>query len=123
MSGYTAKVARTKVGIKKPSATFSPCFGGPFLIWHPGNYAEFLAAKIKAQGTRGWLVYTEWSGDACVVGKRINLAFARALIDAILSGALTSMKTRHDPIFSGCSMERMYRRPFRNANPAECLEG
>jgi phosphoenolpyruvate carboxykinase (ATP) len=57
-SGYTAKVAGTEVGIKEPTATFSPCFGGPFLVWHPKKYAELLAEKIKKHRTRVWLVNT-----------------------------------------------------------------
>ena len=99
MSGYTAKVAGTEVGVKEPTATFSPCFGGPFLVWHPNKYAELLAAKIKAHGTRVWLVNTGWSGGAYGVGKRIKLVFTRAIIDAIHSGALAKAKTEHDPIF------------------------
>ena len=99
MSGYTAKVAGTEVGIKEPTATFSPCFGGPFLVWHPHKYAELLAAKIKAHGTRVWLVNTGWAGGAFGTGKRIKLAFTRAIIDAIHSGALTAAKTEHDSIF------------------------
>jgi len=99
MSGYTAKVAGTEVGVKEPTATFSPCFGGPFLVWHPNKYAELLAAKIKTHGTRVWLVNTGWSGGAYGVGKRIKLVFTRAIIDAIHSGALAKAKTEHDPIF------------------------
>jgi phosphoenolpyruvate carboxykinase (ATP) len=99
MSDYTAKVARTEVGIKEPSATFSTCFGGPLLVWHPSKYAELLAAKIKTLGTRVWLVNTGWSGGAYGTGKRISLAFTRAIIDAIHSGALASAKTQHDTIF------------------------
>ena len=64
ISGYTAKVAGTEVGVKEPSATFSSCFGGPFLVWHPSKYAELLAAKMKQHGTRVWLVNTGWSGGA-----------------------------------------------------------
>jgi len=56
ISGYTAKVAGTEVGVKEPTATFSACFGGPFLVWHPSKYAELLAAKIRQHNTRVWLV-------------------------------------------------------------------
>ena len=62
ISGYTAKVAGTEVGVKEPSATFSPCFGGPFLVWHPNKYAELLAAKMRQHKARVWLVNTGWSG-------------------------------------------------------------
>jgi len=99
ISGYTAKVAGTEVGVKEPSATFSPCFGGPFLVWHPNKYAELLAAKMKKYGSRVWLVNTGWSGGAYGVGKRIKLSNTRAIVDAIHSGALTTAKTQRDPVF------------------------
>jgi phosphoenolpyruvate carboxykinase (ATP) len=99
ISGYTAKVAGTEVGVKEPSATFSPCFSGPFIVWHPNKYAELLAAKMKKHGTRVWLVNTGWSGGAYGAGKRIKLAHTRAIVDAIHSGALTSAKTQRDPVF------------------------
>jgi phosphoenolpyruvate carboxykinase (ATP) len=68
ISGYTAKVAGTEVGVKEPSATFSACFGGPFLVWHPNKYAELLAAKMKQHGARVWLVNTGWSGGPMAPG-------------------------------------------------------
>src|ERR1700693_5912029 len=99
ISGYTAKVAGTEVGVKEPSATFSPCFGGPFIVWHPNKYAKLLAAKMKQHGTRGWLVNTGWSGGAYGAGKRIKLANTRAIIGAIHSGALAQPQTQPDPVF------------------------
>src|SRR6476659_1760618 len=99
ISGYTAKVAGTEVGVKEPSATFSPCFGGPFLVWHPYKYAELLAAKMKRHGARVWLVNTGWSGGGHGVGKRIKLAHTRAILDAVHGGGLAGMKTRRDPVF------------------------
>jgi phosphoenolpyruvate carboxykinase (ATP) len=99
MNGYTAKVAGTEVGVKEPAATFSPCFGGPFLVWHPSKYAELLAKKIKQHRTRVWLVNTGWSGGAYGIGKRIKLSATRAIIDAIHSGALATAKTQRDPTF------------------------
>jgi phosphoenolpyruvate carboxykinase (ATP) len=99
ISGYTAKVTGTEVGVKEPSATFSPCFGGPFIVWHPNKYAELLAAKMKQHGTRVWLVNTGWSGGAYGAGKRIKLANTRAIIDAIHSGALAQPQTQPDPVF------------------------
>ncbi len=99
ISGYTAKVAGTEVGVKEPSATFSPCFGGPFLVWHPNKYAELLAAKMKQHKARVWLVNTGWSGGPHGVGKRIKLSHTRGIIDAIHSGALADAKTRRDPVF------------------------
>jgi phosphoenolpyruvate carboxykinase (ATP) len=99
ISGYTAKVAGTEVGVKEPSATFSPCFGGPFLVWHPSKYAELLAEKMRLHNARVWLINTGWSGGAYGVGKRIKLAHTRALIDAVHTGALASAPTRRDPVF------------------------
>ncbi|HEX4591194.1 MAG TPA: phosphoenolpyruvate carboxykinase (ATP), partial [Gemmataceae bacterium] len=99
ISGYTAKVAGTEIGVKEPSATFSPCFGGPFLVWHPNKYAELLAAKMKQHKVRVWLVNTGWSGGGHGAGKRIKLANTRAILDAIHAGTLAESGTRRDPIF------------------------
>jgi phosphoenolpyruvate carboxykinase (ATP) len=99
ISGYTAKVAGTEVGVTEPQATFSPCFGGPFLVWHPSKYAELLAAKMRKHDARLWLVNTGWSGGSYGVGKRISLRHTRAIIDAIHSGALATAPTRRDPVF------------------------
>src|SRR5260370_15825812 len=99
ISGYTAKVAGTEMGVKEPSATFSPCFGGPFLVWHPSKYAELLAAKMKQHGTRVWLVNTGWSGGAYSTGKRIKLAPNRATIDSIHRGAPATTASGSGPLF------------------------
>ena len=99
ISGYTAKVAGTEVGVSEPQATFSPCFGGPFLVWHPSRYAELLAAKIKQHHARVWLVNTGWSGGAYGTGRRIKLAHTRAILDAIHSGAAAKAKTKADAVF------------------------
>jgi phosphoenolpyruvate carboxykinase (ATP) len=99
ISGYTAKVAGTEVGVTEPQATFSPCFGGPFLVWHPSKYAELLAAKMKQHKARVWLVNTGWSGGEYGTGKRISLKHTRAIIDAIHAGALVESRTAKDPIF------------------------
>ncbi len=99
ISGYTAKVAGTEVGVTEPQATFSPCFGGPFLVWHPAKYAELLAAKLEQHKTNVWLVNTGWSGGAFGVGHRMKLAHTRALIDAIHTGELADAPTEVDPIF------------------------
>ncbi|MEO8704431.1 MAG: phosphoenolpyruvate carboxykinase (ATP), partial [Kofleriaceae bacterium] len=99
ISGYTAKVAGTEVGVKDPEPTFSPCFGGPFLVWHPTKYAEMLAEKLKKHGAQTWLVNTGWSGGAYGTGSRIKLKYTRAIIDAIHSGALANAATQEDPIF------------------------
>ncbi len=99
ISGYTAKVAGTEVGVTEPQATFSPCFGGPFLVWHPNKYAELLASKLHHHHTRVWLVNTGWSGGAYGTGKRMKLAFTRAIVDAIHSGELADAPTTVDPVF------------------------
>lgn len=99
ISGYTAKVAGTEMGVTEPEATFSACFGAPFLVWHPQKYAELLAAKIKKSGAKVWLVNTGWSGGQYGVGKRMSIAHTRAIIDAIHSGALDNVETVEDPIF------------------------
>src|SRR5215475_13222918 len=99
ISGYTAKVAGTEVGVKEPQATFSPCFGGPFLVWHPNKYAELLAAKMKKHNARVWLVNTGWTGGGYGVGTRISLKHTRAIIDAIHTGALAMAKTQRHPVF------------------------
>ena len=99
ISGYTAKVAGTEEGVKEPTATFSPCFGGPFLVWHPSKYAELLAAKMAKHKANVWLVNTGWSGGGHGVGKRIKLANTRAILDAIYGGALAEASTKRDPVF------------------------
>ncbi len=99
ISGYTAKLAGTEMGVSEPQATFSPCFGGPFLVWHPNKYAELLAAKLKQHNARAWLVNTGWSGGAHGTGKRIKLAHTRAILDAIHGGSLHKIDTTRDAVF------------------------
>ncbi|TPX59934.1 phosphoenolpyruvate carboxykinase (ATP) [Powellomyces hirtus] len=89
ISGYTAKIAGTEVGVTEPQATFSACFGQPFLVWHPMKYAEMLAQKLKEHNTNVWLINTGWTGGKYGVGKRIPLKYSRAIIDAIHSGELS----------------------------------
>jgi len=99
ISGYTAKVAGTEMGVTEPQATFSPCFGGPFLVWRPARYAELLAAKMKQHKANAWLVNTGWSGGAYGVGSRMKLKLTRAIINAIHSGELLRAPTARDPVF------------------------
>ena len=99
ISGYTAKVAGTEVGVTEPQATFSPCFGGPFLVWHPGKYAELLAAKIEQHKVNTWLVNTGWSGGAYGTGSRMKLSITRSIVDAIHSGRLSDAPVTRDPVF------------------------
>lgn len=99
ISGYTAKVAGTEVGVTEPEATFSACFGAPFLVLHPARYAELLAEKMREHNTHAWLVNTGWSGGAYGVGERMSLKYTRAIIDAIHAGTLADASTELDPIF------------------------
>jgi phosphoenolpyruvate carboxykinase (ATP) len=99
ISGYTAKVAGTEVGVTEPQATFSPCFGGAFLVWHPAKYAELLAEKLRKHGANVWLVNTGWSGGGYGTGQRMKLGYTRAIIDAIHSGELANAPTTADPVF------------------------
>jgi phosphoenolpyruvate carboxykinase (ATP) len=99
ISGYTAKVAGTEMGVTEPSATFSACFGAPFLVWHPAAYAKLLADKLRAHHANVWLINTGWSGGSYGVGSRIKLKVTRAIIDAIHAGSLASAPTQLDPIF------------------------
>ncbi len=99
ISGYTAKVAGTEVGVTDPETTFSACFGAAFLVWHPAKYAELLAEKMKAHDTAAWLVNTGWSGGDYNRGQRIALRYTRAIIDAIHIGALEKVEFQTDPVF------------------------
>ncbi|MGE0756525.1 MAG: phosphoenolpyruvate carboxykinase (ATP) [Pirellulaceae bacterium] len=99
ISGYTAKVAGTEMGVQEPQATFSPCFGGPFLVWRPSKYAELLAAKMQQHQTNAWLVNTGWSGGAYGVGARMKLKLTRAILSAIHAGELARVVTVRDPLF------------------------
>jgi len=86
ISGYTAKVAGTEMGVTEPQATFSACFGAAFMMWHPNKYAELLAAKMKEHNVTAWLVNTGWTGGGHGVGSRMKLKYTRAMIDAIHHG-------------------------------------
>ena len=99
ISGYTAKVAGTEMGVTEPEATFSACFGAAFMMWHPNKYAELLADKIKTHKAKAWLVNTGWTGGAHGVGSRIKLKYTRAIIDAIQSGELDNVETVQDAEF------------------------
>lgn len=99
ISGYTAKVAGTEMGVTEPQPNFSACFGAPFLVWHPARYAELLAHKIATYGADTWLVNTGWSGGSYGVGSRMKLSITRAIIDAINNGSLRDVPTVTDPVF------------------------
>ncbi|CAH1764558.1 13340_t:CDS:2 [Entrophospora sp. SA101] len=96
ISGYTAKIAGTEDGITEPEATFSACFGQPFLVLHPARYAQMLADKMEHHKANAWLVNTGWSGGAYGVGERIKLKYSRAIIDAIHNDELTAKDTEYE---------------------------
>jgi phosphoenolpyruvate carboxykinase (ATP) len=100
LSGYTAKVAGTETGVTEPKATFSTCFGAPFLPLAPSRYAMMLGEKIARHQSRVWLVNTGWTGGPYGVGKRMKLAYTRAMIRAALSGALDSIRYERDAHFN-----------------------
>jgi phosphoenolpyruvate carboxykinase (ATP) len=100
LSGYTSKLAGTERGLgDKPQATFSTCFGAPFLPLKPTVYAELLSRKLTEHGTQVWLLNTGWSGGAFGTGQRIALPLTRAMISAVLSGTLNQAATHTHPIF------------------------
>ncbi|MFA6583821.1 MAG: phosphoenolpyruvate carboxykinase (ATP) [Elusimicrobiaceae bacterium] len=99
ISGYTAKVAGTEVGLKEPQATFSACFGAPFMVLHPSFYAELLKKKMLKHGAKCWLVNTGWIGGAYGTGNRISIKHTRALLNAALDGKLNSVKYEKDSVF------------------------
>ncbi|MDX1666850.1 MAG: phosphoenolpyruvate carboxykinase (ATP), partial [Saprospiraceae bacterium] len=99
ISGYTAKVAGTEMGVTEPQATFSACFGAAFMMWHPNKYAELLAQKIKKHEATAWLVNTGWTGGGYGVGSRISLKYTRAIIDAIHEGSFDQVETKSEPYF------------------------
>jgi phosphoenolpyruvate carboxykinase (ATP) len=99
LSGYTAKLAGTESGINEPTATFSACFGAPFMVHHPFTYAKMLGENMKKHGTRLWLVNTGWSGGAYGQGSRMKIKYTRALLKAALDGSLDQVNFVKDPIF------------------------
>lgn len=99
LQGYTAKVAGTEAGVTEPKATFSTCFGAPFMPLHPSEYARLLAKKIKDHNAACWLVNTGWTGGPYGSGKRISIKYTRALLNAALEGLLDEVPFASDPVF------------------------
>jgi phosphoenolpyruvate carboxykinase (ATP) len=99
LSGYTARVAGTEKGVTEPQATFSTCFGAPFMPRHPAVYAKMLGERIEKTGAKCWLVNTGWSGGAYGTGKRMKIAYTRAMVRAALDGRLAEVATAADPNF------------------------
>ncbi|MFC1494463.1 phosphoenolpyruvate carboxykinase [Thermodesulfobacteriota bacterium] len=99
ISGYTAKVAGTEKGIIEPVATFSACFGAPFMVRHPSVYAQLLADMIKKHKVKCWLVNTGWTGGPYGTGSRMKIQYTRSLLNAALDKSLNDSDMREDPLF------------------------
>ncbi|MGH9139733.1 MAG: phosphoenolpyruvate carboxykinase (ATP), partial [Vicinamibacterales bacterium] len=100
LSGYTAKVAGTEKGVTEPKATFSTCFGAPFLPLAPSRYARMLGERIARHQARVWLVNTGWTGGGYGAGTRMEITHTRAIVRAVLSGALDTVAYERDPVFN-----------------------
>ncbi|HBM76105.1 MAG TPA: phosphoenolpyruvate carboxykinase (ATP), partial [Clostridiaceae bacterium] len=100
MAGYTSKLAGTERGITEPQATFSTCFGAPFMLYHPAVYAKLLGEKISKYNSSVYLINTGWSGGSYGVGERIKLRYTRAMVTAALEGKFDDIKFTPDPIFN-----------------------
>ena len=100
ISGYTAKIAGTEEGIKSPKATFSSCFGAPFMPLHPGDYAKLLGEKIESNHCQVWLINTGWSGGAYGIGERMSLPNTRKMIEAVLNNAIDQGGYEDFPVFN-----------------------
>lgn len=99
ISGYTAKVAGTEVGVKEPQPNFSACFGAPFMPLHPAKYAEMLISKMEETGVNVWLINTGWTGGGYGTGERMKLKYTRAMITAVLNGELVDVDYVKDTVF------------------------
>jgi len=119
LSGYTAKVAGTERGVKEPQPTFSACFGAAFLVWHATKYARMLGDLLRKHESKVWLINTGWSGGPYGTGKRIDLEYTRAIVNAALGGELDEVKTHTDPIFGLAIPNETKGVPAKVLNPRE----
>jgi phosphoenolpyruvate carboxykinase (ATP) len=119
LSGYTAKVAGTEVGVTEPKATFSPCFGEAFLPLHPTKYAEMLGEKMTESETAVWLINTGWTGGPHGEGERIQLEYTRAMITAALNGELAKVDYQNHAIFGIAMPKSCPNVPSEALNPRE----
>ncbi len=117
VSGYTAKLAGTERGVTDPAATFSACFGAPFLPLPPSYYADVLAGKIDEHECRVWMINTGWTGGPHGVGTRIRIPHTRAMLNAALEGALDGVEYAEDPIFGLMVPREVPGVPSRLLNP------
>jgi phosphoenolpyruvate carboxykinase (ATP) len=122
ISGYTAKVAGTEMGVTEPQATFSACFGAAFMMWHPNKYAELLSHKMKEHKVNAWLVNTGWTGGGHGVGSRIKLKYTRAMIDAIHHGDFDGVSFTRDEAFGFEIPESCPEVPSEVLNPKSTWE-
>ncbi|MEI2756379.1 MAG: phosphoenolpyruvate carboxykinase (ATP) [Chitinophagaceae bacterium] len=99
ISGYTAKVAGTELGVTEPKPTFSACFGAPFLPLHPGKYAQMLGDKMRVNKVNVWMINTGWTGGPYGTGNRMKLKYTRSMITAALDGKLNNVSFVQDPVF------------------------
>ena len=117
LSGYTAKVAGTEAGVKEPSATFSTCFGSPFLPLPPKTYAEMLGRRLREHSAQCWLVNTGWQGGPYGVGKRMDIPHTRAMVDAAVEGELIKEDFEIEPTFGFSIPKRCHGVPPQVLNP------
>lgn len=119
LSGYTSKLAGTERGVTEPQATFSACFGAPFLPLHPKVYAKMLGERIIKHGSKVWLLNTGWTGGPHGVGSRIRLPYTRRMVSAVLNGELDNIPTHVDPYFRVAIPESVPGVPSEVLNPRE----
>lgn len=120
LSGYTAKVAGTERGVTEPQATFSACFGAPFMPLHPTVYGKMLAERLEASGAQAWLLNTGWTGGGYGVGRRIDIASTRRLLSAALEGSLDAVPMRIDPLFGFAVPQAVPGVDARLLDPRQC---
>jgi len=118
LSGYTSKLAGTELGVTEPEATFSACFGAPFLTRHPVEYARLLGERIRRHEPAVWLVNTGWTGGAYGVGERMSIAHTRAIIQEIVTGSLRDVPVSIEPVFGLAIPERCGDVPVDVLHPA-----
>ena len=117
LSGYTAKVAGTERGLKEPAATFSTCFGAPFMPRHPTVYAKLLGEKMATHNAKCWLVNTGWSGGGYGEGQRMKIAHTRAMLNAALKGDFDGVELKADPNFGVLVPQACPNVPIEVLNP------
>ena len=122
MSGYTAKVAGTEMGITEPQTTFSACFGAAFLPLHPAKYAELLGNKLEGTDIKVWLINTGWSGGSYGTGSRMKLKYTRAMITAAMNGKLDNVEFKTQPIFELAIPTECEGVPSEVLNPVDTWE-